>query len=95
MYVKHFSGAQTRCMKDYLKTSIKPDPNHFIFHLGTNELITERLPEVIAKAIVDLAVTLKSYSRYVSISVIILRTDNTKLNEKGYEVNFHLKQMCK
>ena len=77
------------------ETINKARPQPFYFSFRPNELITERLPGVIAKAIVDLATTLKSYSRYVSISVIILHTDNTKLNEKGCEVNFHLKQMCK
>ena len=31
----------------------------------------------------------------VSISNIILRTDNKKFSQKGQEVNTHLKDMCK
>ena len=31
----------------------------------------------------------------VSVSTIILRTDDKKLNEKGMEVSLHLKEICK
>ena len=48
----------------------------------------------IAKSIVDLATTLKGNFRGVSVSKIIVRTDNN-LNEKGCEVNAHLTEMCK
>ena len=45
--------------------------------------------------IVNLAKTLKSGSHDVSVSNIIVSTEDTKLNEKECEVNFHLKAMCK
>ena len=47
------------------------------------------------KSIVDLARTLKGNSHDVSVSNIIVHTDNTNLNEKGSEVNVHLTEMCK
>ena len=31
----------------------------------------------------------------VSVSTIIMRTDNKILNEKGIEVNSYLKELCK
>ena len=31
----------------------------------------------------------------MSVSTIILRGDNKKLNEKGCEVNSHIKELCK
>ena len=37
----------------------------------------------------------KKWPRNVSVSNIIVFTDNTKLNEKGCEVNFHLKKKYK
>ena len=95
VYVKQFSGARTKCMKDYMKPSLRENPDHFILHVGTNDLNTERSPELIAKSIVDLATTLKGNSRDVSVSNIIVRTDNSNLNEKGCEVNAHLREMCK
>ena len=52
-------------------------------------------PELIAKSIVDLATMLKGNSHDVSVSNIIVRTDNSNLYEKGCEVNAHLTEVCK
>ena len=82
-------------MKDYMKPSLRENPDHFILNVGTNDLNTERSPELIAKSIVDLATTLKRNSRDVSASNIIVRGNNSNLNEKGCEVNAHLTEMCK
>ena len=82
-------------MKDYMKPSLRQNSDHFILHVGTNDLNTERSPEFIAKSIVDLATMLKGHSRDVSVSKIIVRTDKSNLNEKGYEVNAHLTETCK
>ena len=38
VYVKSFSGAKVRCMKDYAKPSIRENPDHVILHIGTNDL---------------------------------------------------------
>ena len=43
-----------------------------------------------AKSIVDLATTLKGNSRDVSVSNIIVHTNNSNLDEKGCELNAHL-----
>ena len=93
--MKQFSGAKTKCMKDYMKPSLRENPDHFILNLGTNDLNTEKSPELIAKSIVDLATTLKGSSRHVSVSSITGRGDNSNLNGKGCEVNAHLTEMCK
>ena len=96
VYVKQFSGAIIKCMKGYMKPSLRQNPDHFILHVGTNGLNTERLCELIAKSFVDLATTLKGNSLDVSVSNIIVRTDNTNLiDEKGCEVNAHLRELCK
>ena len=47
------------------------------------------------KSIVDLATTSKGNFRHVSVSNIIVRTDNSNRNEKGCEVNVYLTEMCK
>ena len=93
--MKQFSGAKTKCMKDYMKPSLGENPDHSLLQVGTNDLNTERSPELIAKSIVDLATTLKRNSRDVSASNIIVRGNNSNLNEKGCEVNAHLTEMCK
>ena len=95
VYVKSFSGATTKCMVDYMKPSIRTQPDHFIVHVGTNDLITYTAPVEIAKNIVNLASEMISAKSDISISTIITRTDKPELNKKGTEVNNHLKEMCK
>ena len=55
----------------------------------------ERSPELIANSIVDFATILKGNSRDLSVSNIIVRGENTNLNEKRCEVNAHLPEMFK
>ena len=81
-------------MADYMKPSIRMKPNQFILHVDTNDLNSNRPPDVIAKAIIDLASELKSEKSGVSVSSIIMRADKPELNKKGSEVNHHLKEMC-
>ena len=38
VYVKQFSGARTKCKKDFLKSSLWEDPDYFILHVGINAL---------------------------------------------------------
>ena len=94
VYVKSFPGAKTSCMKDYVKPPLRSTPNHFILLFGTNDLNSNQTSEVIAKEIVDLATSLKNNQHDVSVSNIILRTDNSKLNAKRCEVNRILSQFC-
>ena len=93
-FVRNFPRATTQCMADYMKRSIRAKPNRFILHVGTNDLNSNRPPDEIAKAIIDLASELKSEKSGVSISSIIMRADKPELNKKGSEVNHHLKEMC-
>ena len=91
IYVKHFPGANTICMKYYMQPSLRNDPNHFILHVGTNDLDSTKQPKILR----ILATSLKYDQHDVSISSIILRTDNTNLNEKGCLMNKILAEMCK
>ena len=95
VYVKHFSGAKTKCMKDYIKPSQRENSDHYILHVGTNDLCLDRSPELIAKSIIDLALTLKNESHDISVSNIIVRNDSDTLNKKGCEVNAVLIEMCR
>ena len=95
VYVKNFSGAKTKCMKDYIKPSQRENSDHYILHVGTNDLCLDRSPELIAKSIIDLALTLKNESHDVSVSNIIVRNDSDTLNKKGCEVNAVLMEMCR
>ena len=80
-------------MTDYMKPTIQAKPNHFIFHVGTNDLNSNRPPDEIVKAIIDLASELKFKKSGASISSIIMRADKPELNKKGSKVNHHLKEM--
>ena len=53
VYVKNFSVAKVRCLKDHVKLSLSENPELFILHVGTNNLDSDRSPELIAKSIVD------------------------------------------
>ena len=49
----------------------------------------------VAESITNLACRLKNEIPDVSVSTIIFRTDDKKLNEKGMKVNLHLKDLSK
>ena len=95
VYVKRFSGAKTKCMKDYIKSSQRENSDHYILHVGTNDLYLDRSPELIAKSKIDLALTLKSESHNVNVSNIIALNDSDTLNKKGCEANAVLIELCK
>ena len=92
VYVRHFSGAKVRCMKDYLKPSLRENPDHFVLHVGTNDLDSDRSPDLIAKSTVDAASTLKTDKPDVTISNSITRND--RFMGKANEVNKCLTKLC-
>ena len=93
VYVRSFSGAKVKCMKDYVKPCLQEnDPKNVILHVGTNYLYSELHPERIAKSIVDVAKNIQSDTRKISISGIAPRHDN--FNNKAMEVNKELSKMC-
>ena len=93
VYVRSFSGAKVKCMKDYVKPCIREkNPDYIIFHVGTNELNSDLPPERIAKSIIDVAKNTQPYSRVVIISGIVPRNDNFDIN--ATEVNRELCKMC-
>lgn len=59
MYVKHFSGAATDCMEDYVKFFLKNAQDHFVLNLGINDLISDQTPEEIATFVINLAPPLR------------------------------------
>lgn len=73
------------------KKWIKPFHSPF----GTNSLDCNKTAEGIANAIIDLARSLKIDQNDLSISSILLRMDNTNLNEKRCLVNSILVEICK
>ena len=83
IFVKHF-GVTANCMEDYMKPSLRKDPNHIILHVGTKDLILDRTLQYITISIVNLACSMKGEHCDVSMSNIILRTENKKLRGRLY-----------
>ena len=96
VYVKHLSGSKAQCIKYYLKPSLRQNPSHFILHVGSNDLTSEKSSKAIAKEIMNIAVSIKSEAHDVSVLTnIIVRTDIQQLNLKAIEVNNLLADFCK
>ena len=83
-----------RCMKDYLKHSLRENPNHFILHMVTNYLNSKRSPELFDKSIADLTASIKNENHDVSISNIIVRTEKKHLLLKKNIQKFVGKEVC-
>ena len=66
VFVRNFPGATTQFMANYMTPSIRAKPNHFILHVDTNDLNSNRPPDEIATNIIDLASELKSEKSGVS-----------------------------
>ena len=77
-FVKNFSGAKTTCTNDYVKTSVKSSPDHFILHVGTNDMLPDKSPEEIARSIDDLATLIKKEKHDGSISQNSSRLQKTR-----------------
>lgn len=92
IYVKSFSGATTECMRDYVKPSLKFNPDLIILHTGVNNIRSNKSPNVIAEDIVNLACDIKNNSNDVVISGLVGRSDN--LNFKLQQVNDILISKC-
>ena len=69
--------------------------DQFILHVGRNDLSSDKSPEEIKISIIDLAISIKNKKYDVSISNIIIRADDKKLEEKRCEVNRFLGKLCK
>ena len=92
--MRSFSGAKISCLMDHVKPTLRDiNLDHIILHAGTNDLRTENTASQIAKATIDLAISLKNDDNTVTVSGIVPRLDD--LNNKANEVNHRLVLMCK
>ena len=73
--MRQFSGSKVSCIKDYVKPSIRENNPDHIFHGGTNDVLCERTPQVIAQSIVDLVKTVANDNLQVTVSSIVPRND--------------------
>ena len=81
VYIKSFPGAKIECMEDYLKPSIKYNPDVFLLHCGTNDLRSEKNATEIATEIISLANKLKKGENEIIISGLVERNDKWKVNK--------------
>ena len=57
-------------MQDYLKPTIRENPNQVIVHVGTYDLASNKRTEQTAESIIDVAISLKSDTCDVLVSSI-------------------------
>ena len=75
-----------------MRPSLREHPGHFVLHIGTNDLNSNRSPELVTKSITDAGSSLKNDSQDVSISIIVVRNDEFK--GKATQVNENLENLC-
>ena len=81
-----------RYMKEHVKPLLRKKPDHIALHVDTNDLVSDRPPDLIAKSIVDVASSMKNENHDVTVFNIIARADLFK--EKANEVNDYLSKLC-
>ena len=72
--VKHFSGSTTEDMMTYTKPPLKDNPDRFIIHMGTNDLISDQDPETIGRNIIEIVNNSKTDTNKVLIPNIVSST---------------------
>ena len=77
----------------HVKPVLRDIPDHIVFHIGTNDVPSNKTPETIAESILDLAISSKSTTCDVSILNILIRKDKHQL--KAQEVDSYLKKLFK
>ena len=60
MYKLFSAQKYNQYMRDYNKLSMRDEPDHFIVHVGTNDLNSEVPSNSVAESILDLAMSLKT-----------------------------------
>ena len=83
-------------MKDYVKPSVRENnPYQIIFHVGTNDVPSEKISQVIAQSIVDLVKTVAVANDNFQVAVSSIVPLNDQWSKKVYEVNRVLSNLCK
>ena len=77
-------------MKYCMKPTQEKSPAQIIFHIGTNDLVTNKESNEIANNIIQLAKSAKTDKNKVAVSSLVPRKD--KLNAKAKEVKTFLKE---
>ena len=82
VYVANFPDVKTKSMKDYLKPSLCENHNHFIVHVGTNDLKSKQSPERIVTLITDLVASLKMRTTMLVFQILLYALINRTEEKK-------------
>ena len=93
--VKSFSGATVEDMNDFLRPTIRRQPDNLVIHVGTND-IRSSTPQNISDEVTKVAQLFKQESRKteIIISSLIIRSDSPELANKVKDTNVALKLKC-
>ena len=83
--MKQFSGSATEDMMTYIKCPLKRNSDHFVIHVGTNDLRSYQDRETIMRNVVEVENNSKTDIKKVLISSIVPRREN--LNGEDRQVN--------
>ena len=89
--VRSFGGATTHDMKDYLKSTLRKNPENITLHVGTNNLRNQS-PQEIVNDIKGICETIQSQclTTNITVSELITREDTSISKKKVQEVNKEL-----
>ena len=77
-----------------MKPSIRENnPDHIIFHVGANDVPSDKTPQAIAQSIVDLVKSVTNDNLQVTVFSIVPRND--QWSKKANEINKFLLNLCK
>ena len=79
IYVRQFSASKVDCMKNYMKPCIREsNPDHLIFHVGTNDVPSNEKAKSIAESIVSLTKEVKASKLDVRVLPLVMIIGTTK-----------------
>ena len=90
VHIKHFSGAATDYMKDFVKPSLRNPRGHLILHVRTNDLISNQTSEEMSTSIINLASSMKGGPMMSGYHQLY----SGLIYEERCKVNYHLRDEC-
>ena len=91
-FMKSFSGATTRDMKDYVRPVQRRNPEKVILQIGTNDIPTKEASVILGEEEnISNDIKRTNPKTTISVSEIITRQDNCLFQAKVKEVNKILK----
>ena len=80
--VRPFSSVKVQCRYNHVKPTIRDmSPDHVILRFGTNDWNSGKASSQVARSIIDLAVSLKTKTNTITISLILSRNVHLSSNE--------------